>query len=113
MDDRHTGGCLCGTVRYWTRGEPVRLVACHCRYCQRRTGSAFLLSVWFRDGDWGIEGEDRLAEYEHRSDESGRWVRNRFCRNCGTIVTHVAEYLPGMRSFSGGSFDDPTWFQVK
>ena len=34
-----TGGCQCGKVRYELTEPPVRLVACHCRECQRQTGN--------------------------------------------------------------------------
>ena len=35
------GGCLCGAVRYSTTAEPVTSGVCHCRDCQKFTGSAF------------------------------------------------------------------------
>ena len=42
------GGCLCGTVRYATKDDPVRVTFCHCRFCQRATGSAYLVEPIFR-----------------------------------------------------------------
>jgi hypothetical protein len=35
------GGCTCGHVRYRLNGKPMIVHACHCRWCQRETGTAF------------------------------------------------------------------------
>ena len=35
------GGCTCRSVRYRMRGKPLFVHCCHCRWCQRETGSAF------------------------------------------------------------------------
>src|SRR5215831_18948106 len=45
------GGCLCGEVRYKALSEPVRVTICHCTFCQRITGSAFLVEPVFRKED--------------------------------------------------------------
>ena len=47
VENIHEGGCLCGGVRYRTKGDPKRVGVCHCRYCQLRTGSALGISVYF------------------------------------------------------------------
>ena len=39
------GGCRCGQVRFRALGPPLVTMACHCRGCQRMTGSAFSLSA--------------------------------------------------------------------
>lgn len=44
----HEGGCLCGATRYRTEGEPLRVTICHCRFCQRATGAAFMVEPIFR-----------------------------------------------------------------
>jgi hypothetical protein len=36
-----TGGCACGHVRYRMESAPIIVHGCHCRYCQRMSGSAF------------------------------------------------------------------------
>ena len=43
MAEIREGGCLCGTVRYRVKGNPVRASVCHCTFCKRRTGSAHLV----------------------------------------------------------------------
>ena len=106
----HEGGCLCSAVRYRVKNEPVRASVCHCRNCQRRTGSAFGIGAYFRDEDVEFSGE--LTSYEYRSDETGRWLRTQFCARCGTTLTWTAEALPGMRAIAGGSFDDPDWLKI-
>ncbi|MCD0504163.1 GFA family protein [Bordetella petrii] len=35
------GGCACGQVRYRITRQPIAVHACHCRYCQRMSGSAY------------------------------------------------------------------------
>jgi hypothetical protein len=35
------GGCTCRHVRYRLNGLPMIVHACHCRWCQRETGTAF------------------------------------------------------------------------
>jgi hypothetical protein len=39
------GGCACGAVRYQLMHEPLFVHACHCRDCQRHTGSAFVVNA--------------------------------------------------------------------
>lgn len=107
----HEGGCVCGAVRYRTEGRPARTSACHCTFCQRRTGSAFGLGAYFKEAQVKIlRGE--LSAYEHRSDESGRRLRFEFCPRCGTQVTWTVEAMPGIRAIGVGTFDDPKWIKV-
>src|SRR6185436_13652648 len=39
------GGCACGAVRYRLESAPMFVHCCHCRDCQRQTGSAFVLNA--------------------------------------------------------------------
>jgi hypothetical protein len=39
------GGCTCRSVRYELATKPLFVHCCHCRWCQRETGSAFALNA--------------------------------------------------------------------
>ncbi len=111
MEETHTGGCACGAVRYRVRGKPAFGVVCHCTFCQRRLASAFAVLASFHEANVEIT-QGRTAVAEHRSDESGRWLRMEFCPACGTTVTHTAELRPGMRTVAAGTFDEQGWFPI-
>lgn len=114
MAEIHDGGCLCGAVRYRVVGNPNLALTgvCHCKLCQRRTGSAFGISVYFADTDVKIT-QGTLKTYEYRSDESQRWIKTEFCPTCGTTVMWTVEAAPGVRGVAGGTFDDPNWFPLR
>ena len=40
-----SGGCDCKHVRYSLSGTPLFVHCCHCRWCQRETGSAFVMNA--------------------------------------------------------------------
>jgi|GEM_PF-3257409 len=41
------GGCTCRQLRYRLNGSPIIVHACHCRWCQRETGTAFALNALY------------------------------------------------------------------
>ncbi len=111
MVETHSGGCACGAVRYRVLGKPTFGVVCHCKFCQRRLANAFAVIASFDEKSVEItQGE--LVECEHRSDESGRWLRMNFCLKCGTTVYHTAEVRPGMKGIAAGTFDALDWFVI-
>jgi hypothetical protein len=57
------GGCECGAVRYRMTSEPIFVNCCHCRQCQKITGSAFAINAMIESdrlevlqGEAGVEG---------------------------------------------------------
>ncbi len=50
------GGCLCGAVRYTADGDPTNATVCHCRDCQKFTGSVFATLVRVDKETMNIEG---------------------------------------------------------
>lgn len=43
----HAGSCSCGYVQYNVTSSPLVVHCCHCSYCQKQTGSAFVLNALY------------------------------------------------------------------
>ncbi|HEY0436054.1 MAG TPA: GFA family protein, partial [Phenylobacterium sp.] len=105
----HEGGCLCGAIRFRATAAPLQTTICHCTFCQRLTGSAFLVEPIFKAEAVSFTGAAPKA-YERRSDGSGKRVTVNFCGACGTGLFLSLERFPGILGLFGGAFDDPNWF---
>lgn len=107
---KHEGGCLCGSIRYVAVASPERVTFCHCRFCQRATGSAYLVEpVFTRDNLQIIAGKPKT--YNHRSEGSGKIVTINFCDLCGTKILLEFERFRDVVGVYGGTFDNPDWFE--
>ena len=77
-----TGGCNCGAVRFEVSERPPRAVYCHCRRCQRRTGTAAAASAFAAPGTVRV-----VAGAEHiGSWKPGDGFEKDFCRECGSAL---------------------------
>jgi hypothetical protein len=103
-----SGGCLCGRVRYTMEGDAQFAAVCHCRSCQRYTGSAFEPLMVFPNEAVKVQGD--LKTYDDKAD-SGKFVHRRFCANCGSGVIAEADAMPGVTLVLAGSLDDPSLFK--
>ena len=45
MNPRLEGGCACEKMRYRLASRPMFVHCCHCKDCQRQTGSAFVINA--------------------------------------------------------------------
>ena len=102
----HEGGCTCGKVRFRLNAEPIITHACHCRQCQRHTGSAFMMNtVVETEALEVLSGEPQSAFFEGTSHTA--W----FCGECGTYVwSHFGGRFGGCRFVRVGVMDDPDAF---
>jgi hypothetical protein len=106
MTEELNGGCLCGSVRFRTTQAPLRTLACHCKFCQRVTGSAYFAESMFPTSAVQFN-TGKLNSYEHLSDGSGKKVFVHFCPDCGTTVSLTFERWPDIRGIARGCYDDP------
>jgi hypothetical protein len=73
------GACLCGSVRFEVSEPLLGAEYCHCRRCQRRTGTAFSVSALAAPGSFRVTaGKDLLGAFRPRDG----WAKH-FCRECG------------------------------
>lgn len=103
----HEGGCLCGRLRLRTQGPPRWQAVCHCRFCQRLTGSAFNAEAVFARDDVAFSGEPQVFDY--RSPDHGRVMTVQFCGHCGVAVGLRFERFPAVQAVLVGVYDDPSW----
>jgi hypothetical protein len=99
------GGCLCGAVRYSADAEPAIVLVCHCRDCQKFSGSAFGLLIGLPQAAVKMHGE--LKTFTSTGD-SGKPIVRRFCPACGSSITDEPSNQPGLMLINGGTLDDPT-----
>ena len=100
------GGCACGAVRYRLTQPPMVVHACHCRDCQRVTGSAFILNMWIESKY--VEGS-RDGLVAHRlTGGSGKPHEVFSCAKCGTDLWSKYHAAPGDTLLVRvASLDDP------
>jgi len=104
-----SGGCLCGAVRYSADVEPVMSGVCHCRNCQRQSGSAFSILVGVPKGSLRFEGDD-MAVYADQG-ESGLPVLRKFCGTCGSPILSEVGSSPDLDWIKAGTLDDVSQFK--
>src|SRR5690348_16611745 len=99
------GGCACGALRYRLASEPMFVHCCHCRDCQRQTGSAFVLNALIETDRVNIVlGEvTRFA----MPTESGRPHGIYRCAKCGTAVWSEYGGVATLRFVRVGTLDGP------
>ena len=101
MSETHTGACLCGAVRFTTRGPLRGVVYCHCSQCRRQTGH-YYAATNVSDEHLELAGGENLTWYR-----ASDFAQRGFCATCGSALfwkRDGADYV----SIMAGSFDTPT-----
>jgi hypothetical protein len=102
-----TGGCLCGAIRYECTAEPLLTPNCHCRDCQRISGSPFVTTAFVPKPAFRLtKGEPR---YHTLRADSGSEVSRGFCAECGSALIATTSGYPDIVDVKILSFDDPSW----
>lgn len=103
-----TAQCHCGDLVLRCDGEPRKISMCHCLDCQRRTGSAFSVAVFYDRQKVHITGS---ADFFQRISASGFPVDFKFCPRCGSNVFWEPARMPSLIGVGLGAFGSPDFPQ--
>ena len=99
------GSCLCGEVGFEARGEPMRMMNCHCSRCRLGRAAAHATNIFYKlDRFRWLRGEDLVREYRV---PDARFHTVAFCSRCGAKLPKASAER-GVVNVPAGSFDtDP------
>jgi hypothetical protein len=103
------GGCACGGVRYACTANPIAMVNCHCRDCQRAGGAGYSPTVVVPRASFRLLGEEPKV-YEVVA-ASGNTASRAFCGRCGSPLFAWNSARSDVVGVRAGSLDDPGWFK--
>jgi len=107
---KSTGGCLCGAIRYNISADPQMVAACHCKDCQKQTGTAYSVVVGVPADSVTIEkGTPKIYEVKGTSGQS---VVRKFCGDCGSPILTDVTAIEGLLFVKGGTLDDTSSVEV-
>ena len=100
------GGCVCRYVRYQLESPPLFVHCCHCRWCQRETGSAFALNAMLEKSRLTLlRAAPELVDTPSASGKGQRIAR---CPECRVAVwSHYAGAGEAICFVRVGTLDDP------
>jgi hypothetical protein len=81
MSDHLTGRCMCGAVHFEVSAPLLGALECHCKRCQRRTGTGSSVTGLTAPGSFEItRGADSVRTYDPGD---GGWLKS-YCAECGS-----------------------------
>ena len=100
------GGCTCGQLRYRMTAAPLFVHCCHCRWCQRETGSAFALNAMIEaDRMVLLKGQPEMVMTPTLSGKGQKISR---CPDCRVAVwSNYAGAGDSVRFVRVGTLDEP------
>lgn len=97
------GSCQCGGVSYQLLSEPLMVLACHCKECQKLSTSAFSITAVVSADAVVFQGE--MAEWSRVAD-SGKINGAKFCPSCGNRIYHFDPSDPEKIKLKPSSLSD-------
>lgn len=104
----HPGHCLCGDIAYQASGPSVFMANCHCRDCQRATGTGSAPVMMFPVAKVEVTGS---PSWFRSAGDSGSGLERGFCGRCGSQLFVRLDAIPGMLGVRPGTLDDPSTYR--
>jgi len=99
--------CQCGALSTTITGDtPPMTVLCHCRDCQKRSGSPFGVTAYFPESAVTLAGDAR--EFTRATDVGNHFTTG-FCPVCGSTVYARASKYPEIIGITAGTITDPAF----
>ena len=109
-EDKKTGSCLCGEVSYsFNESSVISAHHCHCKDCQKSTGSGKATIVMIPENALQMKGEIKIYTV---TGTDGSHVTRGFCESCGSPLISYIEEMQGIRLIKAGSLDDSSWLKI-
>ena len=106
IEEAYEGGCTCRHVRYRMTTKPLFVHCCHCRWCQRETGSAFVLNAMIEAERVDLMSGD--VDIVDTPSASGRGQKISRCPKCRVAVwSNYAGAGDLIRFVRVGTLDEP------
>jgi hypothetical protein len=111
MKQTYRGGCACGEIRYAIDDEPLVMVDCQCRDCQRTSGTGHGSYVTFAQRK-AVKLQGKASHFDMLGD-SGNVKTRGFCPTCGSPVNLTFAAMPNIFVVHAASLDEPSRYQPK
>ena len=100
------GGCTCGNIRYQMTSRPMFVHCCHCSWCQRETGSAFVINALIEADRVNIlQGTPKIIDTPSASGKGQKITR---CPKCEIAVwSNYSQAGSSLNFLRVGTLDEP------
>ena len=106
-----TGGCLCGAIRYTIDAQVTGLRACHCKNCQKHSGTGGTVNAVVPTDKFRIT-QGTTKKYQDSATQSGRTLSRHFCAECGSSIYSQRNPDPGFVVVRAGSLDESSGMTI-
>jgi hypothetical protein len=110
MENEQQGRCQCEKIAYtFEHSKLISAHHCHCKDCQRATGSGKATIMIVPKKHLRLEGELKYFEVKG---SSGSHIRRGFCEHCGSGILSYAKEVPHILYIKAGTLDDSSWLKI-